>query len=128
MEHKVEVTRSNVTLSQFFAAVKAACTQKGMDFGVDRDCFENPSHPSNDTYFVRDGIKYARYGEGEPTREYDGSDAAAKAETSRVKPYDYQAYILNWDDSVFNEICEFTFTDGKRGSGYYCQINRDAQS
>ena len=28
-------------------------------------------------------------------------------------------YILNWDGSMYNEICEFTFDDEKTGHGYY---------
>jgi len=124
----VEVTRTNVTVAEFFSAIKAACAKKGMDFGLERDVFENPSHPSNDTYTVKGGIKYARYGKGEPTREFDGTDAPAKSETSRIQPYDYQVHIHNHDGSVYNEICEFTFHDDKRGSGYYYQLNKDADT
>lgn len=123
---EVEVSRNNVTVAEFFAAIKSACSKKGMECNIDRKEFENPTQTSNDSYFVRDGIKHARYGDKEPQRQYDGSDAPAKAETSRVKPYDYQTYILNHDGSAFNEICEFTFDNGQRGSGYYYQLNRPA--
>lgn len=125
-QREVEVTRTNVTVSEFFAAIKAACAKKGMEFGIDRDEFEKPTYPSNDSYYTKDGKKYVRYGDGEPLREYDGADASAQAETSRNKPYDYQAYIKNHDGSVFNEMCEFSFDDEKRGTGYYYQLNREA--
>lgn len=122
----IELQRNNVTVAEFFSAIKAACKKKGMSFDLDRENFENPHGLSDDTYTVRDGIKYARYGKGEPTREYDGSDAGAKAETYRVKPYDYQCYILNHDGSMWNESCEFTFDDEKRGHGYYYQASKEA--
>lgn len=57
----------------------------------------------------------------------DGTDAPCRAETCRTFAYDYQTYILNFDGSMYNEICEFTFDDGKTGHGYYYQANRDAE-
>jgi len=126
MKSEVEVSRQNVTVAEFFRAIKAACEKKGLAFDLDRETFENPSRPSDDTYSVTNGVKHARYGKGEPTRESDGSDAPAKAETVRIQPYDYQCYIHNLDGSVFNEICEFSFDDEKRGHGYYYQVSRDA--
>lgn len=127
MTRQTEVTRTNVTLPVFFAAVKKACIKNGMECNIDIDFFQNPTRPSDDSYYVKNGIRYARYGKGEPTREYDGADSAAEAETSRMYPYDYQTYILNWDGSAFNEMCEFTFNDEKRGNGYYYQLNKDAE-
>lgn len=126
MNNHVEVERNNVTLAAFFRAIKRACDHKGMEHTVDRTEFQNPTVEYDDTYFVHDGVKYARYGKGEPTREFDGSQAPARAETCRTMPYDYQSYVLNFDGSVFNEICEFTYDDDNRGHGYYYQLNRDA--
>ena len=56
-----------------------------------------------------------------------GTNAPCRAETRKTFAYDYQTYILNFDGSMFNEICEFTFDDGKTGHGYYYQANRDAE-
>jgi hypothetical protein len=58
---------------------------------------------------------------------HPAEDAGAKAEAYRQFAYDYQTYVLNWDGSMYNEICEFTFDDEKRGHGYYYQVNRDAE-
>ena len=57
----------------------------------------------------------------------DGTDTPCEAETIRSFAYDYQIYILNWDGSMYNEICEFIFDDEKTGHGYYFQANRDAK-
>ena len=57
----------------------------------------------------------------------DGADAPCKAETMRSFAYDFQTYILHFDGSMYNEICEFTFNDDKTGYGYYYQTNRDAE-
>ena len=58
----------------------------------------------------------------------DGTDAPCRAETCRTFAYDFQAYILNHDGSMYNEICEFTFDDEKTGHGYYYQANRDSEN
>lgn len=55
-----------------------------------------------------------------------GTDAPCKSEICKFFAYDTQTYILNWDGSMYNEICEFTFDDKKTGHGYYYQANRDA--
>ena len=55
--------------------------------------------------------------------EWDGADAPCKSEIVRSFPYDCQTYILNFDGTCYNEICEFTFDDDKRGHGYYYQTN-----
>lgn len=57
----------------------------------------------------------------------DGADAPCRSEICKTFPYDYQTYILNFDDSMYNEICEFTFDDEKTGHGYYYQTNRDSE-
>jgi hypothetical protein len=44
-----------------------------------------------------------------------------------IKPFEMHTYIKNFDGSVYNEICEFTFWDDKRGNGYYYQANKDAE-
>lgn len=121
--HQIEIERNNITVKAFLALVRKSCQAKGMDTGIEQDEFEAPSACYDDTYFIRNGVKFARYGKGEPTRQLDAADAPAKAETLRIAPYDYQMYILNHDGSCFNEICEFTFDDGIKGHGYYYQLN-----
>ena len=56
----------------------------------------------------------------------NGADAPCKSEICKSFAYDYQTYILNFDGSMYNEICEFTFDDERTGHGYYYQANRDA--
>jgi len=123
MNYSVEVSRNNVTLSAFLSEVKAACKKKGIDFNFDREEFENPFRNESSSYYVKDGIQF--YTHNGYTVEYPAENAPAEAETCRTKPLDYQTYILNYDGSMFNEICEFTFDDEKRGHGYYYQANRD---
>jgi hypothetical protein len=117
----VEVTRHNVTLAGFLSSVRSACENKGMSCDIDRDEFEYPSSPSSTSYYVKDGIKYYSFNHDRVV-EHDGQDAACEAEVCRTLPLDYQTYIKGWDGDVFNEICEFTFDDEKKGSGYYYQL------
>lgn len=56
----------------------------------------------------------------------NGADAPCKSEICKSFAYDMQTFILYWDGSMYNEICEFTFDDEKTGHGYYYQANRDA--
>ena len=46
-----------------------------------------------------------------------GTDAPCKSEICKSFAYDTQTFILNWDGSMYNEICEFTFDDEKTGHG-----------
>lgn len=58
--------------------------------------------------------------------EEDGAAAPCKAEKFKAFAYDIQTYILNFDGTCYNEICEFHFNDEKRGYGYYYQANKDS--
>lgn len=55
---------------------------------------------------------------------WDGEDAPCKAETIRMFAHDFQTYVLNFDGTCFNEICEFEFDEGNRGHGYYYRLER----
>lgn len=59
---------------------------------------------------------------------WSAEDAPCKSETFRQFAYDYQCYVLNFDGSCYNEICEFTFDNDKTGHGYYYQANKDADN
>jgi hypothetical protein len=83
---------------------------------------------SNNGYqiYYRDNTDLEEYEE----REYhhydqilDADNEPAKSELVKTLPYDLQTYVLNWDGTCFNETCEFTFDDDKRGWGYYYQAN-----
>ncbi len=124
MNYSIELSRSNVTPAKFFAEIRFACKQKGIDFSLELDQFAAPIQPSNWRYFVKDGKKVCY--DGDWRYELPAEDAPCQAETCRDLPYDCQTYILNFDGSCYNEICEFTFDDEKRGHGYYYQMNRDA--
>ena len=124
MNTQTEVTRTNVTLSAFFAAVKAATARKGTEPTIDKDFFLNPPTSESSSYYIKDGRKVATYNGFTVTQPADM--AACQAETYRIKPLDWQTYTLNFDGSMYNEICEFTFDSETRGTGYYWQENRDA--
>jgi len=123
MDYQVEVTRNNVTLAQFLAACRFECKKKGICFEIERDEFEKPPYPCNTYYFIKDGKKIS-FNEG-CRAEWNADDAPCKSEICKTKPLDTQTYILNHDGSMYNEICEFTFWDDKKGTGYYYRANRD---
>lgn len=126
MNYTIEITRNNVTPAKFFAEIRFACKKKGIDFDLELDQFAEPIQKNNCWYHIIGGKKI--YYSGNYRYEEPADNAPCKAETCKNLPYDYQAYILNWDSSMYNEICEFTFDDETHGHGYYFQANRDAMS
>lgn len=101
---QVELTRHNVTPAQFLAYVRSVLKRKNArDFSSDLNLDYFAS--GNDLNF--------------DIRNDNNPEKACKAEKSVSKPYQMQTYILNWDGSVYNEICEFDFWDEKTGTGYY---------
>lgn len=103
---EIEITRHDVTPSEFLSYVRRRVDAKGgRMFRADLDLryFKR----GNDLNF---DIRY-------------DSDGPCKAEKSVSKPFQMQTYIRNWDGTVYNEICEFDFWDDKTGTGYYYLIN-----
>lgn len=123
--YNIELQRSNVTVAEFLYYVKTMCIKKGIYFNIERDYFEKPYGPSDSRYYVI-GDKKVCYFNGQK-QEWAAEDAACKSEICRNLPYDCQTYILNFDGSFYNEICEFQFHDDNRGYGYYYQANKDAE-
>ena len=121
--YEVELTRNNVTPGQFFAAIRSHCKQKGIVIGIDLQEFKKPSIEHDSYYIVNDGIKTV-YNNGHKM-EFPGTDTPCKSEVARTKPYEVQTYIKNFDGSTYNEIIEFTFTDDKKGTGYYYLLNKN---
>lgn len=120
MKQDVEVTRTNITVKQFFKAIEKALERKGMSFlMVDLDSFEHTTSNEDSRYHIKDGIKYYSYNFF--TVQQDATDSAAQSEIYTVRPYNFQTYCKNFDGSGYNEICEFTFDDEKKGTGYYYQ-------
>ena len=121
MTYAIELTRHNVTPAKFFAEIRFACKQKGIDFGLELEDFENPTQLYNVRYYVMNGKKVC-YCDGFRYEE-PAESAPCEAEILLQQPYECQTYIKGFDGSSYNEICEFTFDDEKRGTGYYYQAN-----
>ena len=122
--YEIEITRQNVTLSEFMAYCRTRCKQKGIDFYINKKEFENPPQPMNNRYYIKGGKKICicdGYSSEWPT-----SEAPCQSEIIAIAPLEYQTYILNHDGSLYNEICEFTFDVGKTGHGYYYQVLKEA--
>ena len=117
----IEIQRNNVTLNAFFKYIESECKKKAMECMVDREIFENENINEDYRYYVKDGIKH--YSHNGFNTKHDGKDAACQSEIYRTKPYDFQSYVKNFDGTFFNEICEFTFDDENKGSGYYYQAS-----
>jgi hypothetical protein len=133
----IEIVRNHVTVKEFLTYVKNQCAKKGANWiDIDKALFGNPSQNSYRSYHVKDGIKYVTNGYKRRNEQTGGvetvfsnseweADTGAEAETSREFPLDWQTYIRNFDGSIYNEICEFTFDDAKRGHGYFFMLNKD---
>lgn len=132
MNYHIEIQRNNVTLAQFLQYCKTQCKKKGIDFNINREEFENPATEYMNSYSVIGDKKKCRFMEiNNSTRErkswdaeYPADDAPAKSEIFKQFACDYQVYVLNFDGTAFNETCEFTFDDEKKGTGYYYQANK----
>ena len=99
---EIEINRSNVTPAQFLAYVRSQLSKKGIrDLSSDLD------------------LKYWAAGNDIEFDYHDDASKPCKAEKSVSKPYEMQTYILNWDGTSYNEICEFQFDSENKGSGYY---------
>lgn len=125
MNYVIEIERNNVTLSQFLNYIDSRCKKLNIDFSIKKDDFLNPVIEYNNSYRVTNGIKYCF--DGNRNYHVDGSDAPCEAEILTTLPLNFQTYILNFDGSAYNEICEFTFDKYKRGHGYYFQLNKDVE-
>jgi hypothetical protein len=121
--YEIEIQRHNVTLAQFLHYVKTECTKKGIDFYIEKEEFENPSRPCNVYYFADKETGKKWYYQGNEKR-LSWDDAPCQSEIVKIIPYETQTYILNFDNSMYNEICEFSFWDDKKGTGYYFQKNK----
>jgi len=89
--------------------------------------FENPpaAHQINFRFFTGNDGKKVMSCDGAPYTEYTGQ-SQMKSEVLLVKPLDYQSYGDDGNGNIYNEMCEFTFDDDKRGSGYYYQLAIEA--
>ena len=107
MKEEIEITRHNVTPSQFLAYVRQQIKKHGMT-AVTADEID---------------LDYFRGGYDIEFDYHDIPGKPCKAEKSVSKPYQMQTYILNWDGTVYNFIMEFSFDDDKTGYGYFYFIN-----
>ena len=106
MKYEIEITRNNVTPAEFLAYVRAQLKKKGMrDIASDLD------------------LDYFRRGNDLNFYYRNNPEKPCKSEKSVSKPYEMQTYVLNWDGTSYNEICEFYFNDEKAGIGYYYLLN-----
>jgi hypothetical protein len=125
---QIEITRNNVTPAQFLASVRHECKKKGIDCSINLKEFAEPLRPMSISYYVKDGVKYwhdyDENGKGYHG-EYPGEDAPCVSEICTSRPYNCHTYILNFDGSCYNEICEFTFDSETHGHGYYFQLNKE---
>lgn len=108
-KEELELTRRNVTASEFLAYVRRQIRSHGLTAisadDIDIDYFA----AGNDLNFdIR----------------YDSPENGPCAhERSISRPYEMQTYIRNWDGTVYNCICEFDFWDDKTGFGYFYFLN-----
>lgn len=109
-DFEIEITRNNVTPSQFLAYVRSRVDAKGgrlMRSDLDLAYFR----AGND-------LNFDFTHEDPETPELLGVH-----EKSVSKPYQMQTYIKYPNGAIYNEICEFTFFDDKTGAGYYYLVN-----
>lgn len=110
MKYEIEVTRNGCTPAEFLAYVRRMLRAKQL------------RHLASDL-----DLGYFRSGSDQNFYYHDDPEKPCKAEKSVSKPYEMQTYVLNWDGTQYNEICEFEFDDEKHGHGYYFLLNTVAE-
>lgn len=104
--NRIEIQVSNVTPSQFLAYVKRKCREKNI--------------PTDSIPSTKEFANLKNASMGDPAKGHDGW----RADHWHTKPYSYQFCSIEKDRSTgFNEICEFTFDDDKKGHGYYYSVD-----
>ena len=106
--YQLELTRHNVTPSQFLSYVRSQCKKHDVPFDLSLDDF------------ARESDFNSRYNFGVPG--FHG----AFSEICQDLAYDKQTYILCYNGDVYNEIVEFQFWDDKRWFGYFYTIEAQA--
>ena len=105
-KYEIEITRNNVTPAEFLAYVRTQLKKKDMrDLASDLD------------------LNYFRSGNDINFDYYGDPEKPCKREKSVSKPYEMQTFVANWDGTMYNEICEFSFDNDKTGHGYYYLFN-----
>ena len=108
-KESIELTRHNVTPAAFLAYVRTMIRRNdfsGIDpCDIDLDYFRN----GNDQNF--------------DNNHRCNPNGPVMREKSVSRPYEMQTYILDWDGSVYNLICEFTFDSEKTGHGYFYYLS-----
>ncbi|MDR3289445.1 MAG: hypothetical protein LBT22_08465 [Peptococcaceae bacterium] len=56
---------------------------------------------------------------------WEAEEEPCQSEIINQFPYDYQIFVRNWNGTCYNETCEFTFDDDKRGYGYYYRCEKN---
>lgn len=108
-KEELELTRRNVTPSQFCAYIRNQIRQHNFESIRAEDIDLDYWRRGNDLSFDIKGN--------------DPENDPCEHERSISKPYEEQTYILNWDGSVYNFILEFNFWDDKTGTGYFYFVN-----
>lgn len=106
MKYEIEITRHNVTPAEFLSYVRTQLKKKGLNV-----ISEGPE------------LDYFRRGDDLNFYYHNDPEKPCKSEKSVSKPYEMQTYVLNWDGTCYNEICEFSFDNEKTGTGYYYLLN-----
>lgn len=120
----IELERSNVTVAQFFSYVRSKCREKGIEFGINKGSFENPETIDIVGYYV-DENKGIAVSVPDKKEWCKASEAPARIEIVASAPYSFKEYFRGWDNSFYNEICEFTFDKESIGHGYYYKVESD---
>lgn len=105
MKRELEITRHNVTPSQFLSYVRARMKKKG---------FESSEVPE---------LKYWKAGND---LNFGMVEHYGVREKSVSKPYEMQTFIAG-KDYIYNLICEFEFDDEETGTGYFYYNNSDVE-
>lgn len=104
---EVEIHRTNITVSQFIAAVKQVLKKKGIDYvdiiGMTTKEFKE---------LPVDGLG-----------EMNHSTETSESDFWYTKPCHYQTCYFEKNGVGTNEICEFEFDDDKKGNGYFYFLN-----
>ena len=101
--YNIEIERNNVTLAQFLRYVRQQCERKNIDFGVERDFFENPYRCESSSYMVVNGVKKSHFAEYRQVKKLRRKFASYQTPEGYTRYY----YTDEFEEYEETELCRY---------------------
>ena len=114
--YNIEIERNNVTLAQFLRYVRQQCERKNIDFGVERDFFENPYRCESSSYMVVNGVKKSHFADYRQVKKLRRKFASYQTPEGYTRYY----YTDEFEEYEETELCRYDHEED--GSDAPCKV------